>query len=347
VADILKNLKEKYLVLFDGNGAEGTATAMQVLPGPKPTSLKNNGFSRPGYIFRGWNTKPDGSGKTFQNRAPVDGNATKGQLKLYAIWEPELTKKPLTGKPILHMVPSQNPSLFVSAQGFCLASNGKNAYAACCFVRNTPKYNAGDDSDYNSSVVLYQVKTGKMVAHADKLPLDHANSMCYDPKKQRFYICTLGNARKPGYIYELDWHMKVTNKILPKKATHVGAMAWYKDQYIGLLPVGHGKYTFVTMDSNFQVLNQTGIIHGYDANYISQGIAVDDKYIYNVACDFDDSHWEKHQRVHVYDKATGKRRGMQTLAIPHEIEDLDIFGGKMYCNTNRQTACDVYLLSGK
>ena len=62
MADILKNLKEKYLVLFDGNGAEGTATAMQVLPGPKPTSLKNNGFSRPGYIFRGWNTKPDGTG---------------------------------------------------------------------------------------------------------------------------------------------------------------------------------------------------------------------------------------------------------------------------------------------
>lgn len=331
----------KAVISFDGNGAKGLGAISQILKKSEATALRNNGFNRPGYVFRGWNTKKDGSGTKYDNRSSIVCKANA--MTLYAMWEPEMYHKSITASQVLHMIPSQNPKLFVSAQGFCMAKKGKARYAACCFIRNTPEYKAGNDKDYNSSVVLYNMETGKMVAHVDKLPLDHANGMCYDPKKQRFYIVTLGNAKKPGTIYELDWNMKVTNKILPKNAAHIGAIAYYNGIYTGLLPVGHGKYTFVDLDANWNVLRQTKVITGYDADFISQGICVDGKYIYNVACDFNDSDWSKHQRINVYDKATGKRVGMQNIVIPHEIEDLDILDGRLYLNTNRQTACDIYI----
>lgn len=329
------------VVSFDGNGAKGRGTLSQVLKKSESTALKNNAFSRPGFIFRGWNTKKDGTGTQYDNRSAIVCKANS--LKLYAQWEPEMYHRSITAMQVLRMTPSQNPKLFVSAQGFCMAQKGKARYAACCFIRNTPEYKAGNDKDYNSSVVLYNMNTKTMVAHADKLQLDHANGMCYDPEKQRFYIVTLGSLKKPGYIYELDWNMKVTNKILPKNAAHIGAIAYYDGTYTGLLPVGHGKYTFVTLDKDWNLLTQTKVITGYDADFVSQGICVDKKYIYNVACDFSDSDWSKHQRIHIYDKKTGKRVGMQTLKVPHEIEDLDILNGRLYFNTNRQTACDIYL----
>ena len=73
-----------YTVTFNGNGATSGSTAKQTVTyGAKP-KLTANGFKRTGYTFNGWNTKKDGSGTKYADKAAYTvptANAT-----LYAQW---------------------------------------------------------------------------------------------------------------------------------------------------------------------------------------------------------------------------------------------------------------------
>lgn len=85
-----------YNVEFNGNGStSGSMTALNnlVYDGAK-TSLPTNQYTRTGYTFVSWNTKPDGTGREFnysdsaknyiQNLTDVDGET----IVLYAQWAP-------------------------------------------------------------------------------------------------------------------------------------------------------------------------------------------------------------------------------------------------------------------
>ena len=50
--------------------------------------LPANGFTRTGYQFDGWNTKADGSGQSYKDKAYVTNLATSGVTTLYAQWKP-------------------------------------------------------------------------------------------------------------------------------------------------------------------------------------------------------------------------------------------------------------------
>ena len=69
-------------VTFDPNGGEGTMTPQTVLE-KTDTALTPNAFTREGYNFKGWNTKADGSGTTYADKATV--NLTENTT-LYAQW---------------------------------------------------------------------------------------------------------------------------------------------------------------------------------------------------------------------------------------------------------------------
>ena len=55
----------------------------------KSYTLTKNAFKKKGYKFTGWNTKADGSGKTYKNAASVSKLTTKDgkTVKLYAQWK--------------------------------------------------------------------------------------------------------------------------------------------------------------------------------------------------------------------------------------------------------------------
>lgn len=68
-------------------------------------NLTANGFTRVGYTFKGWNTKPDGSGTSYANGASVKNltSTNKGTVTLYAQWKANtytynVTYKSSTGK---------------------------------------------------------------------------------------------------------------------------------------------------------------------------------------------------------------------------------------------------------
>ena len=80
-----------YHIAFDGNGA--TAGSMDAVIDCKydmSYELAANNFTKTGYKFAGWNTKKDGSGTFYENKAAVLNltNEDDATVTLYAQWSP-------------------------------------------------------------------------------------------------------------------------------------------------------------------------------------------------------------------------------------------------------------------
>ncbi|WP_295012634.1 InlB B-repeat-containing protein [uncultured Microbacterium sp.] len=77
----------QYTVAFDGNGATGGATAAQAFAAGRSAPLTANGFTRRGYGFQGWATRPGGQvayadGQTVSDLATASG----ATVTLFAVW---------------------------------------------------------------------------------------------------------------------------------------------------------------------------------------------------------------------------------------------------------------------
>ncbi len=70
------------IVTFDPNGGSGAMAPQVITTASAP--LTANDFRRSGYVFNGWNTKPDGSGTAYADQA--DYAASNGSVTLYAQW---------------------------------------------------------------------------------------------------------------------------------------------------------------------------------------------------------------------------------------------------------------------
>jgi len=74
---------EEILVKYESNGGSGTMNDQKVEKGVD-TALNANTFTRDGYTFKEWNTKADGSGDSYYDKAKVNLNSS---LTLYAQWK--------------------------------------------------------------------------------------------------------------------------------------------------------------------------------------------------------------------------------------------------------------------
>jgi uncharacterized repeat protein (TIGR02543 family) len=77
-----------YTVKFYGNGSTSGSMKSKSMTYDTASNLTANAYKRTGYTFAGWNTKADGSGKTYKNKASVKNlTSTDGKtVKLYAQW---------------------------------------------------------------------------------------------------------------------------------------------------------------------------------------------------------------------------------------------------------------------
>ncbi len=76
-----------YKVAFHKNGGSGSISTVSRTYN-KPAALPDNAFKRSGYKFKGWNTKSDGSGVHYSDKASVKNlTASSGKtVTLYAQW---------------------------------------------------------------------------------------------------------------------------------------------------------------------------------------------------------------------------------------------------------------------
>lgn len=77
-----------YSVVFDRNHATGGVVGAVSMIYDQSCQLPANGFTRTGYQFDGWNTKADGSGQSYKDKAYVTNLAISGVTTLYAQWKP-------------------------------------------------------------------------------------------------------------------------------------------------------------------------------------------------------------------------------------------------------------------
>lgn len=87
--DLLGPAIAKVTVTYKSNGGTGTMASQKVIVklGNKFV-LSANTFKKPGYVFNGWNTKKDGTGTKYANKASV--SLTKNTT-LYAQWAKAVT----------------------------------------------------------------------------------------------------------------------------------------------------------------------------------------------------------------------------------------------------------------
>lgn len=77
-----------YTVKYDGNGSTGGSTASSSHTYDTAKALTANGFTKTGYTFKGWNTKADGSGTSYADKASVKNLSSTNwaTVTLYAQW---------------------------------------------------------------------------------------------------------------------------------------------------------------------------------------------------------------------------------------------------------------------
>lgn len=76
---------DNYIVVFNSSGGSGSMSD-QTIKRDETTTLAATAFSRTGYTFAGWNTKADGTGTSYADKASVKNLATGGTITLYAQW---------------------------------------------------------------------------------------------------------------------------------------------------------------------------------------------------------------------------------------------------------------------
>ena len=78
----------RYTIVFDPNGGEGETEA-QPMHYSIAAQLNANAFTRAGYTFTGWNTRPDGKGTAYGDGAEVNNLADEegAVVTLYARWK--------------------------------------------------------------------------------------------------------------------------------------------------------------------------------------------------------------------------------------------------------------------
>jgi len=83
-------IRTSYSVKFNGNGStSGSMSSMNSCKGETAYKLAANKFKRTGYTFTGWNTKADGSGKSYADKASFKNLTSKNgsTVTLYAQWK--------------------------------------------------------------------------------------------------------------------------------------------------------------------------------------------------------------------------------------------------------------------
>ena len=82
------NEPAKYYVHFDANSGTGTMNDQEFIYNKPAKPLLPNSYVRPNYVFKGWNTEPDGTGTHYEDEEEVRNlsNIDEDVITLYAEW---------------------------------------------------------------------------------------------------------------------------------------------------------------------------------------------------------------------------------------------------------------------
>jgi len=221
-----------YTIKFNGNGSTSGSMANLSVKYTQTTALTNNAYKRTDYTFVGWNTKKDGKGTTYKNKASIKNLTTEnnGTVTLYAQWQkyPAITK---------YKKPS--PAFYQYGGGDCaIASvavlrtmkgngktasqnyeevweiNGRQAYIRSWTALGLTTYNLDLQKDLSNGLkVIYEkLKNGPVICHRKNSTGDTHFSVIYaytgNPdklEKSGFQVYeVIANSNKSGVTDNLE-----------------------------------------------------------------------------------------------------------------------------------------------
>lgn len=155
-----KWIPHTYNIKFDDNGAtSGSMKKVSNLKYGTKYTFKANGFKKKGYTFVGWNTRADGKGTSYKNKASFSNlTATNGKtVTLYAQWKK--TKYTITYKLNGGKNNSKNPSsYYVTTSTITLKNPTRKGYVFKGWYK---------DSKYKNKVTKIKKKsTGNVTLYA-------------------------------------------------------------------------------------------------------------------------------------------------------------------------------------
>lgn len=251
-----------YKVSFNANGGSGTMDALDC-EFTKKIALSANLFTRSGYNFAGWNTKADGSGTYYGNKATVqDLTTTKdGVVTLYAQWARQTYTIVFNGNGGSGTMADATAEIGVAKR---LPANGfvKNGFEFSGW--NTEANGSGTSFAEEGSVTDLATKDGAAVvlyAQWSGMPYPITYELAggswadgYEPSAEHytdeiFVLPTSRNITKDGYIF-LGWSMDPQNgsliSVIPEDTHEITVYArWYSlaDRRSGLSPRVSNSYS--------------------------------------------------------------------------------------------------------
>lgn len=174
-----------YNVIFDKNANDATgAINQQTFTYGQAQALHSNNFIRPGYFFAGWNTKADGSGTNYADKASVQNLATSGTTTLYAQWTEITISATLTPNSVqtgIHNLTFSITSNIPKNSGYLVGAyvlrtdHSLNGYINTVEYDNDGQTFTAQNQSFNQNGKYYTcafvLKEGKILATSDEITL--------------------------------------------------------------------------------------------------------------------------------------------------------------------------------
>ena len=138
--------KEKCKISFDGNEGTGTMEEIEVRKGFYRV-LPESGYTRTYYLFKGWNTKKDGTGTSYLDKKKIQ---VQESMTLYAQWESTDSTPPT----VVISMSNSSDHLFALKSTIEISDATEVDYSRCKYVYTDSKTELGtDESKYTEGTI--------------------------------------------------------------------------------------------------------------------------------------------------------------------------------------------------
>ncbi len=248
-----------YTIKFNGNGAtSGKISNQSNRKYDTNYKLPANTFKKKGYTFTGWNTKKDGSGKTYKNKESIKNLTSKDKatVTLYAQWQK--TKYTITYKLNGGKNNKNNPSnYYITTSNITLKNPTRTGYTFAGWysdskyktkVTTIKKGSTGNKTLYAKwTANTYTIKfngngstSGKM-SNQNNIKYNTSYKLTANAFKKKGYTFTGWNTKKDGSGKTYKNKESIKNLTSKNKATVTLYAQWKKVKYTITYKLNGGK----------------------------------------------------------------------------------------------------------
>ena len=252
-----------YTVTFDKNSANATGSMnsitvpMKTSGGTNAVTLTPVGYTWEGHEFTGWNTKADGTGTSYLDKATYPAktqsqlqdiiNNYDGEVVLYAQWQAKIN--------YVYVKINMNEGSLASAHGASISNSGYYILKDNSTIIHKIAYGSSVGSnglaDYNNHTSINIVKTG-YDAKPNAEYFDSSNTSRTFNQTQNYNASDFCDASKADctVVLKVNWQPQVYSVTLDKQGGHDGTNNIYEKYNTGYYLNSNGSSNKMATNAN-------------------------------------------------------------------------------------------------